>query len=730
MPRTSLSEHTRAIASVVLVVIAAALLFAGAIAFYAREQIIAREAFADRAVEALDDDDVRRLVGREIVVNVIDRGSTDLVAARPLLESVVEAVMQTEPFRRLFRAAAVEANRVFFVRERKNALFDLSDASKVLRFGLQSVSPSLARDIPRDLDPDVLTIRREEFAGRTLAIADDIRVLGVALPLLAILTFAAAVVVAPDRRIGVLRAGMAVGAVGVLLAIALLVLRARVIAGLRGEDEVTDEEVRDAGAGVLDAYAGDLIGWALLLALGGLVVAGAAAALDPSDLESPTARIRRRFVEPPRTTGGRVLRGVAAFAVGIFVVLEPTLALQLAAVVAGAYLVFFGTAELLALLQRREVTPAGGERRRRRAFAIAGVTGAACVAALVVAIIVVTSDDGERAEGAPIAREANTCNGSTALCELRLNEVVFAGTHNSFSAADSPGWFIANQRRGIPRQLKDGIRLLLIDPHWGVGDDRGRVRTDFDSEGRSRNRVAKALPQDTLEAAERLGGRLGLGERTGKRDVWLCHTVCELGATRMVDALRDVREFLDQNRGEVVIIFIEPYVPPREIAKTFKESGLDRYVATLHRDEPLPTLGRLVRTNKRVVVFTEKDADGTVPWYMDGFSFVQDTPLGAKRPSELRCRRYRGTPHSPILMLNHWADVFPPRLRANPPFQRERVIVGRAHRCARARGLPMSLIAVDHYDQGDLFTAVEALNAERIEAHRRRQRAYRATLGG
>ncbi|MBD0282614.1 MAG: hypothetical protein ICV69_10540 [Thermoleophilaceae bacterium] len=729
MTRNPRSEHTRAIASVVLVLVGAVVLLAGAIAFYARQQIIDREAFADRAVEALDDDDVRRVVGREIVVNVIDRGSTDLVAARPLLESVVGAVMQTDPFRRLFRAAAVEANRVFFVSERENALFDLSNAAEVLRFGLQSVSPSLAKDIPKDIDPDVLTIRREEITGQTLAIADDIRVLGVVLPLLALLTFAAAVVVAPDRRVGVLRAGVAVGAVGVLLAIALLLLRARVLAGLRGEDELTDEELRNAGAGVLDAYAGDLVAWALLFALGGLVVAGAAAALDPSDIESPTIRLRRRLVERPRTTAGRVLRGVAALALGVFVVLEPALALQVAAIVAGAYLVFFGTAELLALLQRREVSPAAGERGRRRAFAIAGATGAACVAALVVAIVLVTSDDGEQAEGAPVAR-ARTCNGSIALCELRLNEAVFAGTHNSFSAADDRGWYIANQRRGIRRQLEDGIRLLLIDPHWGVGDHQGRVRTDFDSEGRSRNRVAKALPEETLEAAERLVGRLGLGDASGKRDVWLCHTVCELGATRMVDALRDVREFLEENRGEVVLIFIEPYVPPREIAKTFEEAGLDRYLATLDRDEPLPTLGRLVRTNKRVVVFTEKDADGTVPWYLDGFSFVQDTPLGAKRPEALRCRRYRGTTHSPMLMFNHWADVFPPRLQANRPFQRRRFILERARRCARARGLPMSLIAVDHYDQGDLFEAVETLNAERIEAHRRRQRAFRATLGG
>ena len=73
-------------------------------------------------------------------------------------------------------------------------------------------------------------------------------------------------------------------------------------------------------------------------------------------------------------------------------------------------------------------------------------------------------------------------------------------------------------------------------------------------------------------------------------------------------------------------------------------------------------------------------------------------------------------------MLNHWADLFPPRLRANRPFQTKRFVVSRAHRCARERGLPASLIAVDHYDQGEFLGAVDALNAERVRALRRRQR--------
>ncbi len=718
----SSSGSARPVASAVLLVLGAVLLLVGSIAFYVRSEIVAKEAFADRALVALEDDGLRKVVRREIVVNLIDRGSTDLVAARPLLESVVDVVLQSAPFRKIFRQAAVEANQVFFVRDKKNALFDISDSAELVRFALRSVSPKLAKEVPKDLDATLLTLRRRDFAGQTLAVADSVRVLGIVLPLLALAAFAAAIALAFDRRIAVLRAGVAVGAVGALLAIALLVLRARTLAGVVGEDELTDAEVRDAVGGLLDAFLGDLVGGAFLLALGGLVVAAAAAALDPEDVGQPTERLRQRITRRPRTTWGLVLRGAGALALGIAVVLNPTLALQAAAIVAGAYLVFFGTSELLVLLQRGGVSAAEHERSRRRAFVVTTVAGSVCVAALVGLVLILTGGDEAEVGSARQVSSTRACNGSVSLCELPLNEAVFAGTHNSFSAADSPGWFIANQRRTIGRQLEDGIRLFLIDPHWGVEDGNGRVRTDFEAEGRDRNRVAAALPPPVLKAAERLAGRVGAGDTTGERDVWLCHTTCEIGSTRMTDSLEEIREFLDRNRGEVVIVFIEPYVPPAEIERRFQKAGLDRYVATLERDEPLPTLGGLVRSNRRVVVITEKDADGTVPWYMDGFSFVQDTPLGATKVNQLSCKRFRGTGSSPLLMLNHWADLFPPNLPANRPFQTRRVLLGRAHRCARRRGLPVSLIAVDHYDQGQLLAVVDTLNGERVSALRRRQR--------
>jgi hypothetical protein len=278
------------------------------------------------------------------------------------------------------------------------------------------------------------------------------------------------------------------------------------------------------------------------------------------------------------------------------------------------------------------------------------------------------------------------------------------------SAADSRGWLLANQRRTIPRQLRDGVRLFLIDPHYGVRDRSGRVRTDLAAEQQGVNRVGKTLTPEAKEAVGRLGGTLGLGDLKGKREVWLCHSVCELGATRMQDALTDIRRFLERNPGEIVILFDEDYVSERDLDKTYRAAGLHPYLAELDRTEPLPTLRQLVRSGKRVIVFTERPPSGQYPWNHFGFSFIQDTPLGATKPKGLLCDRNRGDADSPLLMLNNWIDRFPPPLDANRAVLQRSFIDRRAKRCARVRGHRVNLIASDFYDQGDLVDDVRTLN--------------------
>jgi hypothetical protein len=103
---------------------------------------------------------------------------------------------------------------------------------------------------------------------------------------------------------------------------------------------------------------------------------------------------------------------------------------------------------------------------------------------------------------------------------------------------------------------------------------------------------------------------------------------------------------------------------------------------------------------------------GELPWYLEGFDWIQDTPLG--RASTSSCDPSRGAPDSPIFMLNHWVDAFPPRPSANARANSEEAIVSRAERCESIRDLRPSLIAVDHYDLGGVVAAAAELNSRQL----------------
>ncbi len=353
----------------------------------------------------------------------------------------------------------------------------------------------------------------------------------------------------------------------------------------------------------------------------------------------------------------RALRGAALLAAGGAVVTADADVLRTAGIAVGALALAAGAADL--------IRAAAGPARRRLPPPrwLPGPPAAALLILLAAAAILaaaLVSDDGEGGPAAKAGRPS-TCNGSRALCDRRVNEVVFPGTHNSMSAADEPGWLFANQRRSIPRQLEDGIRLFLIDAHWGVPVD-GRVRTDLEAEGTTRNRVAQTLGPEAVRTAERLAGRVGAGDLTTARQVWLCHSLCELGATKMSATLGVLRGWLDAHPGDLVVLFVEPSVPAWAIERQFRRAGLFERIARPSRDRPLPTLGDLLERGRQLIVLGERDT-GDEDWYLEGFSWVQDTPLGKR--SATSCAESRGEPDSPIFMINHWVDAFPPKPSAN-----------------------------------------------------------------
>ena len=98
----------------------------------------------------------------------------------------------------------------------------------------------------------------------------------------------------------------------------------------------------------------------------------------------------------------------------------------------------------------------------------------------------------------------------------------------------------------------------------------------------------------------------------------------------------------------------------------FKASGLFSHLAVLRDGQQMPTLGELVRSQHNVLVFTQEPVSGQLPVeHVRLRRFIQDTPLGAVKPKQFSCALYRGLPSSPLLMMNDWADVFPPRRSPN-----------------------------------------------------------------
>jgi hypothetical protein len=301
------------------------------------------------------------------------------------------------------------------------------------------------------------------------------------------------------------------------------------------------------------------------------------------------------------------------------------------------------------------------------------------------------------------------CNGSRTACDRRLDAVLWPATHNSYAASDQAGWFFANQRRDIGRQLDDGITGLLLDVHWGVLDPaRGLVRTDFDAEGADRNKVVRALDPRQRQAAERVAGRIGAPAAGGPPQLYLCHTLCELGAEPLDAELRVIRRHLDREPGAVLLLIVEDYVPPSAMRGALERAGLLREVATLDRTRALPTLGELVRDDRRLVVFAEKDG-GAHPWYMPAFSFIQDTPLGARSRRDFRCTRSRGDADSPFLLLNHWIDRFPPRPSDNARVGGA-VLAARLDACRKERGTGPGIVAVDFYERSGVIALARRYN--------------------
>jgi hypothetical protein len=276
------------------------------------------------------------------------------------------------------------------------------------------------------------------------------------------------------------------------------------------------------------------------------------------------------------------------------------------------------------------------------------------------------------------------------------------------SSADQPGWMFPQQERGVAMQLQDGVRAFQIDVFAGVPVS-GRVKTDLSTEPGFMRDAEKALGKEGLAAADRIRGRL-VGKPDGPRALYLCHGLCEVGAQPLVPWLRALRDFLATHRREVVILVIEDYVTPAELAAAFSEADLAELVYRGPPGPPWPALEALAAAGQPVLTFIESGKPG-VDWLRPAFASIQETPYRFRQLSELSCRPNRGGTAGSLFQLNHWIETPPnPRPSNAVLVNAHDFLLARARECEHERAHLPNLVAVDFYRTGDLMRVVRQLN--------------------
>ena len=375
--------------------------------------------------------------------------------------------------------------------------------------------------------------------------------------------------------------------------------------------------------------------------------------------------------------------------------LEPTFALQVLAVVAGAFAVYFAVVELIAAVAPAPA-PVKGRGRASRAKAqatdwrVPAAAGAVIVAAAVAIAFLITDEKSVRSHGRPARSRPATGTRSSAIAPWRRSPFP---AHNAMSAAELPGWYTPNQRRAIPRQLNEGIRAFLIDSHPGIKLKGGRIVTDLDREGTGKvvESVREQLGPGGAERFKRLTAQ-AQNTSQGTPGEYFCHIVCELGSTPMTKVLGWVKSFLDTHPDEVVILFVEDYVSPEQTAGAFEQSGILRYAYEHRAGQPFPTLRRMIEEDKRLFVMAEKDGGDGKYLVPRGLRARPRTPYTFNSVKELAdlkesCIGNRGIAANPLFQLNNWVESLP-RSPATAAKVNDFEFLGRrALECDRRRGL-------------------------------------------
>lgn len=330
--------------------------------------------------------------------------------------------------------------------------------------------------------------------------------------------------------------------------------------------------------------------------------------------------------------------------------------------------------------------------------------------------------------------------------QKRYNEVSFATAHNGQSFMPSA---VRNQDCSITIQLKSGIRAIKIPVWYGI-DAKGK-RILYACHGVSKtllheaylgemlNKVPWALKpfaQKVFRSIEPINQMVidALRVTYGSNDdevgiLPFNHAILDPSARPLSAVFAEVGAFLAKSPHEIVTIILEDFTNNRAaIAAAVHLGGTYSYVHTQSIDQPWPTIGQMIRDNKRLVILVRSERDHSskenYPWLHDLWSFAWDTRWDFKKITDFKHdtipnrggeafeTRNVGPSNKLFIVYHfitpltggskHWAN------RAN----RAAILEPRLRSLWKQTGHIPNFIQVDffEYPRNDIFTVVNRLN--------------------
>ncbi len=679
------------------------LLLLGILAGLVNHHVLDGPRFASHVDSMRRDPALTSQIGRAITNRVLI-ADPDLVALRPLIEAAATSLAGSPAFSPVVTESARQTHAFFTDENSHQFAVRLANLGSVLGGVLPALAPDAAHRIPPQLSVTLASVGSQSIAARTIRLTHLAAMLAWLLPLLALLAFGAGVFLASDRVRAMIRTGYGIACAG--LGIAVLWVIGSLVAGAEDTSSLH-------GALVTAAWneLGSLLWWAAALtaAAGALLAAAASARVPEVDIAVLASRVWWWVAHRPQNGWLRAARAIGLLGVGLGCILQPTTMVRILVLVAGWVLLLSGVGELAAIAGARR--PEAGDRGTASGRWVPVVVSVTAVSLLVGFVAFIATPAGQQVR--TLVSSSTACEGSVELCDRPYDEVAFAATHNSMAAADEPRWFIPEQPTGIVGQLHAGIRAFLIDTWYGQKTENTRlVATARRSYDAALAEAKAAFGPEVVASALRL--RESITQRTGPPTPYMCHGLCETGATALEPTMARVRDWLAANPREVLTFIIEDNVTPADTAAVFRRAGLMPYVYTHRVGQPWPTLGEMVDSGRRLVVMMERHGGGsTYPWLLSAFDSVQDTAYSNPTVASLSCDLNRGSRSDPLFMINNWIASFTTLVSSARTVNAYSQLMPYVERCRSERGQIPNYIAVNYYNEGDLFRVVNQLNGVR-----------------